>query len=330
MAAKLVFNLPVVKQETDAHSRLADGPVENVPGGGIIRCESYCPTLRENIKAFRQGLALRLSTKKTLIVGPYAGEFGPEIMDFQSYVRWFRRKYREIHVITYPGRDPLYRGCIVHAHDFDLRTAGYCYGRISHTEITRYARDFARAHDLTDYDMFSTLHMDTRWHRRLLFRQEHEVISPLVPPESNRRILFHFRNIDKSGPDRSRNFRPDLVAETCELCLGAGIEITCIGHPKYSLCPPGCEDRRTENLEQTIAEMASGRLVAGELSGPLHLALFCARPVLIWAPGADRIAYAFKRNPFRQRIFVVRYDTTNPSPEEILEALRDAEVKLAA
>ena len=292
--------------------------------GGVVEQELYQPTSSENFATFWSGLALRISTRRVLIVGPYAGEFGHEIMDFQSFVRGFRRKYREIHVITFPGREPLYRGCIVHSHGFDLRTAGYHYGRISHAEIQQYAHAFAQRHKLRDYDLFSTVHLRTPWHRRLLFRQEHEVIQPLVPIQPNRKVVFHFRQVEKAGPDKTRNYRADLVARTCELCLKAGMEVACIGHPQYSSCPTGCEDYRTEDLEQTVARISACRLVVGELSGPLHLAQYCGKPVAIWAPGPDRIAYVFKRNPFNVPVFVVRDDTTNPPPEEVVAAIKYA------
>ena len=305
-------------------SRATNQVETRVRGGGVIRADYYHPTTREKIETLWEGLALRLSRKPILIVGPYVGEFGHEIMGFQSFVRWFRRKYREVHVITYPGREPLYRGCVVHSHSFDLRTAGYGYGRMADSEIRQYARDFARSRQIASYDLFNTAHLHTRWHRRLLFGQEHEIIGPrqAVPP--SHKIVFHFRSIDKVGADQTRNFRPDLAQAVCDLCRERGWQIACIGHPRYSLCPSGCEDCRTEDLEQTVAVISAGRLAAGELSGPLHLAAYGGRPILIWAPGAERIAFARKRNPFNVRIFVVRDDTTNPSPDEIVRKLQEA------
>jgi hypothetical protein len=265
-----------------------------------------------------------LSCKKILIVGPYVGEFGHEIMDFQSYVRRFKRKYREVHVITFPGREPLYRGCVVHSHHHDLSTAGYGYGRISYSEIRAEAHSFAWAHQIANYDLFSTIHLCTRWHRRLLFRQEQEVIAPVKPARPNQRVVFHFRNIHKEGWDQARNFRSDLAEEVCHLCRLSGLEVACIGHPKYALSPSGCEDCRTEDLEATVAEIAACRLVVGELSGPLHLAAYCGKPIAIWAPGKERIGNAFRRNPLKVKVFVVRDDTTNPSPQEVLATVQGA------
>ena len=292
---------------------------------GYVSSRSYVPSGREHVRAFWEGLSLRFSRKKVLIAGPYVGEFGHEIMDFQSYVRWLKPKYETVHVITFPGREPLYRGCVVHAHSYDLTTAGYLYGRITYREIREHALKFARQHGIEAYDLLSTAHLATRWHRRLLFRQAHEVFKPLAPVAPGRKILFHFRSIAKLGPDTTRNYRPELAAEVCQLCQTHGLDIACIGHPKFALCPSGCEDYRTENLEQTIARLAACRFVVGELSGPLHLAAYCAKPIVVWVPEACRLGNAFKRNPFNVPVVVVRDDTTNPSPEEVV-----AKILLAA
>ncbi len=313
-----------VMASNDRSKMFDSGPEAQVPGGGVIRGEYYRPSRREQWLTAWEAIAMRFSRKPVLVAGPYVGEFGHEIMDFQSYVRAFRRKYREVHVITFPGREPLYRGCIVHSHPFDLKTAGYMFGKMSCRELRHYARDFAHARQITNYDLFTTAHLCTRWHRRLLFRQEHEVIRPVQAAPPNRKIVFHFRQIDKPGPDKARNFRPELAQALCTLCRERGWEIACIGHPQYALCPDGCEDCRTEDLERTVAVISACELVAGELSGPLHLAAYCARPIVIWAPGQERIAYAFKRNPFNVRMFVVRDDTTNPSPGEVVSKLQQA------
>ena len=311
-------------RERDTHSGPVSDGVEQVDEGGVLPPAYYPPTLGDKLRSFGEGVRLRFSSKETLIVGPYAGEFGHEIMNFQSYVRWLRRKYREVHVITYPGREPLYRGCVVHSHHHDLRTAGYSYGRISHAQIRAEAHEFARAHQIAIYDLFSTVHLCTRWHRRLLFGQEHEVIAPVKPSRPNQRILFHFRSIQKAGWDQDRNFRPDLAEEVCRLCRLSGLEVACIGHPKYALSPRGSQDRRTEDLEATVAEIAACRLVVGELSGPLHLAAYGGKPIVIWAPDKERLVNVFRRNPFNVKVFVVRDDTTNPSPQEILAAVQGA------
>ncbi|PWU11323.1 MAG: hypothetical protein C5B50_23545 [Verrucomicrobia bacterium] len=284
----------------------------------------YIASRSELLKSFLEGLALRFSKKRLLIAGPYAGEFGHEIMDFQSYVRWLRPRYDQVHVITFAGREPLYRGCQVHAHGYDLRTAGYQFGSISHQQIKQDALEFARRNGIEDCDFFSTAHLATGYHRKLLFGQTHEVFGPPGPVVLNGKVLFHFRSIAKVGPDTTRNFLPELAEEVCRLCRSRGLELACIGHPAYSLCPAGSEDWRTEDLEQTVARLAGCALVAGELSGPLHLAAYCAKPIVTWVPEKSRLTNAFRRNPFNVPVTVVRDDTTNPSPDEVVAKLQSA------
>lgn len=288
----------------------------------------YIPNFGEQARSFFEALALRFSRKKVLVAGPYAGEFGHEIMDFQSYVRWLKPKYKEVHVLTFPGREALYRGCHVHTHRHDLRTAGYLYGKITHSEIKKEAAEFARAQQIRNCDFFSTAHLSSRWHRRLLFGQAHEMFKPLRPMPPSPRILFHFRNIKKEGPDLTRNMRPDLAEEVCRMCRSQGLEIACIGHPQYALCPEGCQDWRTEDLEETLTYINACPLVAGELSGPLHLAAYCGKPIVTWVPEKSRLTNAYRRNPFNVPVFVVRDNTKDPAPEEILGKVLEAKARV--
>src|ERR1041384_3472438 len=87
-----------------------------------------------------------------------------------------------------------------------------------------------------------------------------------------RDIAFHFRAIDKIGPDKDKNFLPALADELAALCRQRGWTVCCIGHPQYAYCPPGVEDIRSVDLRRTVAGICSATLVVGEDSGPMHLA----------------------------------------------------------
>jgi hypothetical protein len=286
----------------------------------------YIPTFSEKLAAFLTGLRIRLFPKDVLVVGPYTGEFGIEIIKFQSFVRALAPHYKTVHVITYPGREPLYRApnVTVHAHEMDLKTAGYWYGNRSFQTLENMARQFAREQEIQNYDLFNTNLLCTGWHRKLLWRQKHVPLQSRSPAEEGRYdVLFHFRAIDKAGPDQSRNYRPELAEQLVQLCLKENLRCACIGHPDWALCFDGCADRRTENLDETIATIQSGRLLAGELSGPIHLAIFCAKPVVTWAPEPHRIAYAKKHNPFQVGIAVVTDRSTHPEATEVFRTVRD-------
>ncbi len=76
--------------------------------------------LRLLLPCARQGLRPR----KNLFAGPYAGEFGYELMQWQGFVRARRPYYENVPVLTYPGRVYLYEGCHVHHHDINWSLAG--------------------------------------------------------------------------------------------------------------------------------------------------------------------------------------------------------------
>jgi hypothetical protein len=284
----------------------------------------YHPSRAEKASSFLHGLRMRLFPRRVLVAGPYAGEFGVEIFKFQSFVRWLAPRYETVHVLTYPGRDLLYRGpnVQVHAHDFDLKSAGYWYGRRSFEELNAYANSFGRDRGLASFDVFNTSHLWTGLHRRLLWNQKHVPLTPVVEhDEPARDIIFHFRAIDKDGPDNSRNFRCELAEELVRLCVARGWRCSCIGHPKWALAFEGCEDGRTEDLDRTVAAIRAAPLTVGELSGPIHLAVYADHPVVTWAPEPHRIAYARKHNPFGVGIHCVTDRTTHPDPRAVFICL---------
>src|SRR5690349_6160700 len=96
-------------------------------------------TSREKLLLFLPCIKQKLFPKRNLFAGPYTGEFGWELMQWQGFVRARRSHYKTVHVLTYPGRDYLYEGCQVHHHDIDLKSAGYRYGTLS----LRQRRDMA-------------------------------------------------------------------------------------------------------------------------------------------------------------------------------------------
>src|SRR6516225_6317108 len=100
-----------------------------------MRVVCYRFTLTDKIKGALIALKLRFFPRKILVAGPFAGEFGHELMDWQAWVRGLRDRYEEVHVITYPGRDFLYPGCKVHYHDIPLNKAGYKFGRFTPQEL---------------------------------------------------------------------------------------------------------------------------------------------------------------------------------------------------
>jgi hypothetical protein len=278
----------------------------------------------QKIQATVPCLRQRLRPRVHLLAGPYVGEFGYELMQWQGYVRARRRHYQSVHVLTYPGRDYLYEGCSVHYHDVELRTAGYQYGWMPRSERRQIAERFAESIGLRDYDIFDTTLLCSRYHKMLFWRQEFRLFREPSLEGGRRDVAFHFRAIEKEGPDRTRNYRSDLAQELVALGRAAGWRMLCIGHPQYSICPDGVEDCRSLDLRKTISALCSVPLLAGELSGPFHLANLCGVPTAFFADGQWRIDNCLEWNPFRVPLYVIANDSMQPPAVVVFEKTRAA------
>ncbi len=67
--------------------------------------DSYRYGAAEKLRLLWPCLRQKLRPKRNLFAGPYAGEFGYELMQWQAFVRARRPAYEQVHVLTYPGRD---------------------------------------------------------------------------------------------------------------------------------------------------------------------------------------------------------------------------------
>jgi hypothetical protein len=278
----------------------------------------------EKIAGALADLRLRFFPRPVLVAGPYVGEFGHELMDWQPWVRAQIARHREVHVITYPGRDLLYPGCHVHYHDVPLEKAGYRFGRLSPRQLADMAREKAASLGLKNYDLMTALHICTSYHRRFLLPAKFERLGQPPAAEKIRDVAFHFRRVKKDGPDQTRNYPPELCDRVVAACRAAGLSFFCVGHPRYAYCPEDVEDRRSEDLAASVAAVNSARLLAGELSGPMHLAQLCGVPILIWADGQWRLDDCAHWNVFRVPTYIVANDTFQPEPERVAQKIHAA------
>jgi hypothetical protein len=284
-------------------------------------------TLREKITGVLADLKIRFFPRRVLVAGPYVGEFGHELMDWQPWVRAQVPRYQQVHVITYPGRDYLYPGCRVHPHEVKLETAGYKHGKFSPAQLTAMAHQKAAELGLKDYDLMTALNICTRIHQRYFLPAKYELLGQPPSADALQDIAFHFRQVKKEGPDQTRNYPSEHCDRVAAFCRAQNLKFFCIGHPRYAYCPPGVEDRRSEDLATSVAAIRSARLLAGELSGPMHLAQLSGTAILIWAPGQWRLDNCERWNIFKVPTYIVTNEVRHPEPEDvgqnILAALAD-------
>ncbi len=288
------------------------------------RLASHQFSLAEKIGAALADLRLRFFPRRVLVAGPYAGEFGHELMDWQPWVRAQIERHDEVHVITYPGRDYLYPGCKVHYHNVPLEKAGYRHGRLSARQAMEMARQKAAELGLQDYDVMTAVNICSSYLRRFFLPAKFQLLGQPPAREEIRDLAFHFRQVRKEGPDDTRNYAPENCDRVAELCRAQNLDFFCIGHPRYAYCPPGVEDRRSEDLAASVAAIHSARMLAGELSGPMHLAKLCGVAIVIWADGQWRLDDCERWNVFHVPTYVVASDTHQPDPALVVQNITGA------
>jgi len=274
---------------------------------------------------------MRLKRPKALIAGPWLSELGWEIMVWQAAVRFQRtsKRYRETYVITFRDREILYEDCALFAHDGQLITAEIGIGVASRRTTRKLVRACVEHHGIQgDFDLFTPgdyLSIPSRIMRKVradkLFRKFR------VPPVDDRRfdMAFHFRAFERQIDASPKSFSLDAADALVERCLSRRMRVCCIGAPRYSYVAKGADNRQTQDLSSAIATICASRLVVGGSSGPMHLALHCGVPIVVWIsspPGAER--YFTFGNPFGSRVFLVTERTFNPGVEDIFSTIETA------
>ena len=294
-----------------------------VPGKDL----TYKYSAGEKLKLLLPCAQQKILPAQNLFAGPFAGEFGFELMQWQGFIRARRASYKDVHVLTYPGRDYLYEGCHVHHHDIDLKNAGYWYGRFGPTEMRQMADAKAAEIGLKNYDVFNPSLLCTRYHKIIFWKQEFRLMEE--PPLSEKPIdvLFHFRAVQKEGPDNAKNYSTEMADKLVQRCIAKGLSVACYGHPSYAYGPKGCVDLRNADLRQTVAAISSARLAVGGASGGMHLANACGKPTIIWADGQGHVTFALRWNPFRVPLYIMTIASWRPAPEDVCcyidECMRD-------
>ncbi len=212
-----------------------------------------------------------------LFAGPWVGEFGWELMNWQAFLRALRPRYERIVVSSRPSSQALY--------------ADFCDEFVPHDISGQ-----ANAH--VAFDLRNPEALD-----RILAAVPAgaDVLPPLryVPAAAQSFVRFGDPKRAPPGIDvlihaRGREAVPGRnwpAAKWNELIAALerdGCSVGAVGLASDTLDLPGVADFRDRPLDETMNLMAAARLVAGPSSGPMHLASLCGAPHLVWT---DRRTY---------------------------------------
>jgi len=251
------------------------------------------------------------SKMKTLVAGPWIGEFGWELFCWQGFIRKLSRSYDKTIVYSRKGHDLLYT-------DF----AEFREHDPVATNINGWRNEgavpFVKPEGEYDY-IDGTFNIGFNYRgvdfkdNSLFFAQEFVPYSALKTGEYDVLLNVRKKCTDRDW-DRSKWFH---VINDLE---DRGYKIACIGVSEFSEKIEGVDSMMDIPLSELAGVMKGCKLVVGPSSGVMHFAALCETPHLVWSSEFNRAKYETLWNPFKTRnIFVT--GGFNPDSRQILDTI---------
>ena len=254
--------------------------------------------------------------QRTMIAGPWAGEFGYELMYWVPLLRMMAKKFSKLVAVIPEGHEVLYEdfAAEIITHKIDLGTDKW---RANAGDASFWARQW---HQFVADGAPREQQENLTW--QLAQRRDNAIVLEsnkklfqlprafrrLTVPDTERDPQIFAIHCRRAGLDR--DWPDEKFDELIQRLNADGITPRIIGLPSdYMPCPssPGMtRDCRTTDLGQTIRILSEVGLIAGASTGVQHLASLCCAPQVVWGVGSFLIpeygtvedAYKHFWNPF--------------------------------
>jgi hypothetical protein len=255
----------------------------------------------------------------TLFAGPWIGEFGWELMNWQAFLRHLRPRYERMIVSCPRGNEALYEDFCDEFVPHDIAGTANCHMAFRLQDRGELRRVLALVPPDADF-LQPRRHVPSAHQTFIRYGQP--------DPSLARDVLVHARGKPSST---GRNWSGEHWERLIDGLRRDGLSVGFIGRRGATLdLDLGEEnDFRDLPLAKTLDLLASARLVAGPSSGPLHLASLCSTPHLVWTDRAtysmgitSREKYESWWNPLKTEVVVIDSHGFNPSPQIVAGAVR--------
>lgn len=235
-----------------------------------------------------------------LFIGPWIGEFGVELLRWQSIARTLAksREWAEIIVATHPDRFFLYEDFaskFVPYVPHTIHTVGFgCKGHRGETIHERYIDE-----KQGDVWLNPQIEADTEKHYypisgcRSTYRN---FAAGTTAPKKRFDVLLHARATGKASQQFKNwsNLHFNAVVEALPNTWRIASTGSVTGAHKIK----GTDDLRGIPLKELAAYCQTAKLVVGPSSGTIHYAMHCGAPVVTWIGQDDRYNYFPVWNPW--------------------------------
>lgn len=248
---------------------------------------------------------------RCLFAGPWVGEFGHELFNWQGLLRSAAREYDRVVVASRRGHGVLYEDFASEYVEFE-----------SNAEDCSYAANSAvRPEKCNIPEMFSLPpDCDVILPSRIPRCQPVYARYGHAGAHGGYDIVLHVRQI--LGKSKSRRNWPlarweELLPRLREMTAS----ICCIGRSTGAACLDRVADERDVPLGRLADILANSRLVIGTSSGPMHFASLCGCPHVVWT-GEPYVAHRYRKawNPFNTPELTLLMD--DAKADDVKDAVR--------
>ena len=264
-----------------------------------------------------------MNNGKTLLAGPWVGEFGWELFCWQGHIRRLSRSYEKTYVISRPGNGFLYQDFADKLFEFDPlswdTSMHRCHNiKADAMELVRSIRGFDDYFS-GNFQMPFTLEKNVLNDLKgLFFKQEFYKYKPTKEVKKID-ILIHPRN-KSTGALRNWDEKKwiSLVDQ-----LKDEFTIGLIGNEQaFNL--ENTEDLRGIGLEELCNQICSSQIIIGPSSGPMHFASLCGKRHLVWSDNENEMRYKKFWNPFETEVIFIDEGGWDPDVDLIAEKTRES------
>ena len=256
-----------------------------------------------------------------LIVAPFFGEFGWQLMRWQGFVRAECKKRGERPVVMCEeGYEYLYHdfASVIYGVPFPERALRDMY----HCVIpdSKMAEAVEQGITVNGYHI-SAINPGSYLKTKEL---EQDFIAYGVEDEREDIVLIHARAAQHSY----RNWSIDNWNKLIELLNMDSMDVICVGTKNHSVHINKTFDMRGINLRELCRLMRRASVLVSPSSGVPHLASLCKLPHVVWADNrrwaqgfTNKERYKEKWNPFHTPCTFIEDKDWNPTPAVVMEAI---------
>ena len=244
---------------------------------------------------------------KTLIAGPWVGEFGWELFAWQGYVRALSRKFDKTMIISRLNSKALYDDFADEFVSYEpvggLADSYFMHG----VDIKKCFMEVISKNKIA-VNKDTTLLLPRRigfpphtHYEQLMIFGEHMVKPEYVqygnPAEQKYDFVFHIRDRDLRKEDNWAMDNWNLLKEKLN-----SDKIACIGTKSESGYIRETKDLRDAPLKEVFNALAAAECCFGPSSGPMHMASLCGCPHVVWSIDSNKIRYEENWNPLNTEV----------------------------